>query len=244
MRRAIPLLPPGFRRGFSFGLAGVVACLAGQASAGVVDARRVVDTSTAVPGGPFEPGSSVTFTTLFSGSAAEGRLVFAGWVQDEFGIILGEGLYSVDVGGGEPQIIADTRTCADDPCPPDNLFTAFGDIFSFDGTTVGFDANWNTRSGPVGVWTARGAVLNLVVRDGDPNPSGGSFDIFGSPAVDGGEIAFVERSFIAERGIFAAPTSGGDARIVADGSTAAPGGGGTLFDPSSLFRVAYRDGFL
>jgi hypothetical protein len=242
--RSIPPPRSSWTLGFTCAVAAV--WLAGApASAATVEAKRVVDTDTAVPGGPFDDETSITFTTLMSGSAAGGQLVFSGWVQDTFGIIVGRGLYQIDVGGGEPQIIADTRTCAEEPCtPPTDAFITFGDNYSFDGTTVGFTGTLTNSSGPTGVWTATVSTLTLVVEDGDSNPSGGSFDIFGSPAIDGDEIAFTERSFSAEQGIFAAPSSAGSARTVADDTTAAPGGGGALFDPTSMTRVAYRDGVL
>ena len=216
MRSVSPIPPPRSRQAFAFGAVLAAACLPSHyASAATIEAKLVVDTNTEIPGGPFEAESSSTFTTLFGGAAAGGQLVFNGWVQGEFGVILGQGVYRVDVGGDEPQLIADTRTCAADPCgqQPD-LFFSFGTDLSFDGTTVGFDARLNGFSGPVGVWTAAGADLTLVVEEGDPNPSGGVFDTFDSPAVDGGEVAFAERNSGAERGIFAASASGGSARVV------------------------------
>lgn len=253
MRSVIPIFPPPrSRRTFAFCAALAATCLSSHhASATEIDAKLVVDTNTEIPGGPFEAESSTTFTTLFAGSTAGGQLVFNGLAQDEFGVILGQGVYAVDVGGDEPQIIADTRTCADAPCgqPPD-LFSSFETDLSFDGSTVGFRARLNGFSGSAGVWTSTGTTLTLAVEEGDPNPSGGVFDTFASPAVDGGEVAFAERSFGVgvERGIFAAPTSGGSARVLADDSTAAPGAGGALFDPANLAasmnNVAYRDGLL
>ena len=246
MRSVIPSFPPRPRQAFSLGVVLAAICLPSHhVSAADIEAKLVVDTNTEIPGGPFEAESSGTFTTLYAGSVAGGQLVFNGWVQGEFGIILGQGVYRVDVGGDEPQLIADTRTCAADPCgqPPD-LFFSFGTDLSFDGTTVGFEARLNGFSGAVGVWTAAGSALTLVVEEGDPNPSGGVFDTFESPAVDGGEVAFAERHSGAKRGIFAAPASGGSARVLADDSTAAPGGGGALFDPADMRKVAYRDGLL
>ena len=133
-----------FRRAFAFWLAAAMVCLAGgQASAGsvVVEAERLVDTDTLIPGGPFEPGTPSTFSEIASGPVTGARLVFWGRVFDD-SIPKGQGLYSLDLNAGAPETVVDTRDCVGTPCTPFSHGVGNFLNFSFDGTTVGFEATW------------------------------------------------------------------------------------------------------
>ncbi len=222
-------------------LASLVLFLAGgPAQSATIDAIRIVDTNTAVPGGPFEPGTSSTFTNVFSGPAEGDEFVFYGRVIED-SLIRGQGLYSID-GGGGPEKIVDTRDCIGDPCSTlSNTVVNFLN-FSFDGTTTGFEATWNGFRDSV--WGANGAV-DLLAEEGDPVPGGsGDFIRFEDVAVGGGEVVFyalIPGSF--QSGIYAVPPTGGTPRLVADTMTVAPDSGGKLFDLAET-SVESRDGVI
>jgi hypothetical protein len=148
----------------------VVTALGAQTRALDFDFAKIVDTSTAIPGG------SGNFTGFSYFAFKGGQLAFIGSGAGQTGI------YSYK--DGTLRRVADLNT----PVPSSTgVFTYFGDV-AVDTTTVAFTASGASQEG---IYADDGGTLSRIVDQSAPVPSGtGNFSHFGRPLLENGSLAF------------------------------------------------------
>src|SRR5262245_43448263 len=195
-----------------------VAIATPRAEAASFTFTKIADTNTPMPGGsgnfaffgiPVLDGSSV----VFNGSRT--------CCPIQTGVYAGA--------GGSLQTLADFGT----PVPGGTgNFSFFGDVAA-SGGTIAFQGDNGTSPG---VYAGPGGSLAKVADTNTPIPGGvGNFQSFGIPlTVDSGRVAFVGTGSSLQRGVYSSVA--GSLTLVADTSTAIPGGTGNFagfFSPSA-----------
>jgi hypothetical protein len=186
---------------------------------------RVADSSMTMP------GATWTFAE-FGATAASGPVVaFGAGNGQSFGNAL-SGVYTGTTAGGPLARVADTTT----PAPNGTVFSLFGSP-SVSGSVVAFQGGRPAVS-YTGVFagTAAGGTLTTVADVDTAVPGGtGTFRRFGDAAVSGSRVAFAGGNAQTD-GVYIGSAAGGPLTVVANRSTAIPGGGGTFqtFDDPAI----------
>ena len=196
------------------------------ASGQAITFRKISDTDASVP------GRTGTFSSFERAPALSGgNVAFLG--TDSSGNL---GIY-IDV-SGVLVVVADTNTSI--PGGSES-FISFSHA-SLSGTDVAF---YGAGSTEVGIYARIGGTLDVVADTNTAVPGGsGNFTDFdtNAPSIDGGNVAFVASSTSWRDGLYT--DIGGTLSVVANSSTAMPGGAGTFssFDTVSLDGgdVAFR----
>lgn len=167
----------------------------------------------------FIPGGSGTFNSFAPSVALHGTdLVFIGGVQNDLGVHSQQGVYALL--SGVLVRIADLNTNIPGGTTKFGGFRQVG----FDGSTVAFSVPIPATTTDQGIYRYANGTLTRVVDTSTPVPGGtGNFFNIGNFCVDGGNVTFIGIGSNAEFGIYEADASG-TLRVIADRSTAAPGG--------------------
>lgn len=241
-------------RGLTLALALALALPAG-ASAQVVF-QKIADTSTPIPGGSGDFDSFVTFPSLdgnavaFSGVGSSGTqqgiylsvggqllkvadratpvpggtgnfLNFFSQSLDD-GVVAfrtDDGIYAGN--GGTPTVLVDETTTI----PGESeAFSQLSDGFAFEGGVLAFAGSGPSVSG---VYTSTPGILSSVLDTSTSIPgSMETFDGFGSVSLSGSFLGFLGFDANAAAGIYR--SDGASLEVIADSSTAVPGGTGTF----------------
>ena len=188
---------------------------------------KVADNNTLIPDGS---GNFLSYQIVVFD---DGDVAFRGGS----GLPKQQGVYTII--DGTLDVVADLNTFIPGGS---GAFTRFRGL-SFSSGEVAFLAD-NFGSGlplQIGIYSTIGGMLDVIADRNTPTPPGGVFNFSGFgevPSIDGGEVVFSGfRRNVFEPGIYS--TIGGTLGVVADFTTAIPGGSGNF---TSLFQPSISDG--